>query len=292
MLSSVWAISDQAAAALEAALMARGGDLADARDVAFGRLDQAQLEPRRGGVVAVVPVLGEISQRPSFWGTSTESLAQILADLEVAKDVVATVLSIDSPGGTVYGVPEAASIIRASAARKPIVSIANTFAASAAYWLGSQATEMLASPSAEVGSIGVYVLHLDMSAALEKEGLRVRMVKAGKHKAETSPYAPLTDEAEAYLQEQVDRYYGMFVSDVAKGRKVSLDAVRSGFGEGRVVGAKQAVELGMVDSVGTLADAVRRAASLAQERKREAARVQMDESELRARACLAGLRRD
>jgi ClpP class serine protease len=81
-----------------------------------------------------------------------------------------------------------------------------------------------------------------------------RSSSAGKYKAEDAPFGPLTDEARAAIQGQVDSYYGMFVRDVAKGRGVALDVVRDGFGEGRVVNAKDALASGMVDRVATMAD--------------------------------------
>jgi signal peptide peptidase SppA len=220
-----------------------------------------------GGAIAVIPIYGLVTQRNAWLGTSTDRLsAQVLAAV-ADKGVQAIVLDVDSPGGEVYGVPEAAAVIREARAEKPVVAVANAMAASAAYWLGSQASELLVTPSGEAGSIGVYTMHIDVSKALETAGLKVRLVSAGRYKVEGNPFEPLSDEAAAAIQADVDRYYEMFVRDVAKGRRVSVDAVRGDFGQGRLVGAKAAVTERMADGVGTLADGILRAGALAAERR-------------------------
>jgi ClpP class serine protease len=84
----------------------------------------------------------------------------------------------------------------------------------------------------------------------------VSLIKAGKFKAEDNPFGALSDEAKTAIQARVDDYYGMFVKAIARGRGVALDAVRNGFGEGRVVGAREAVAMKMADRVGTLEDVV------------------------------------
>jgi ClpP class serine protease len=103
-----------------------------------------------------------------------------------------------------------------------------------------------------LGSIGVFLRHEEISRMAEMEGVKITTIRAGKYKAETNAFEPLTDAAEAHLQEMVDTTYGLFVADVAKGRGVKEADVRSGFGEGRVILAEQAVELGMADRVSTL----------------------------------------
>jgi capsid assembly protease len=128
--------------------------------------------------------------------------------------------------------------------------------ASAAYWLAASASEIVALPSAQVGSIGVFSMHEDVSKALDEKGVKVTLISAGKFKTEGNPFEPLSDDAKAAVQGTVDFYYGQFTSDVANGRGVAVDSVRAGFGEGRVVTAKDALKLGMIDRVGTLDDVV------------------------------------
>lgn len=216
-------------------------------------------------VVAVIGVIGVISQRAAQvddlsgpGGTSVERLAARFRSAVNDGNVKAIVFDVDSPGGGVYGVQELADEIRSARGSKPIVAVSNSLAASAAYWLASSADELVVTPSGEVGSIGVYSAHEDVSAALEAEGVKVTLVAAGKFKVEGNPFEPLSEEARTAIQGRVDDYYQSFVRAVAKGRGVAPDDVRKGFGQGRVVGAKQAVDEKMADRVDTLDETVRR----------------------------------
>jgi capsid assembly protease len=217
------------------------------------------------GAVAVIPVHGVIVPKANLMtemsgATSVESLTGAFRDAMAAEDVSGVVFDIDSPGGVVEGLPELAAEIRGARGAKPVVAVANHMAASAAYWLGSQADEFVASPSASVGAIGVYMAHMDESAAFEKEGIKPTVVSAGRYKQEGLPYAPLTDDAKAHLQSIVDDYYGMFTSDVSKGRRVPIATVRDGYGEGRMFTAQTALREGMVDRVDTLDNSIVRVA--------------------------------
>jgi signal peptide peptidase SppA len=226
---------------------------------------------REATVVSVLGVIGVISQRASQvddlsgpGGTSTERLTSSFRSAMKDPAVCAIVFDVDSPGGGVYGVQELAAEIRAARGNKPIVAIANSLAASAAYWLASAADELVVTPSGEVGSIGVYAAHEDLSGALDQAGVKVTLVSAGKYKTEGNPFEPLSQEAFDAIQGRVEEYYQAFVQAVAKGRsteerKVSPDDVRKSFGQGRVVGAKEALDGGMVDRIDTLDETVRRA---------------------------------
>jgi len=192
-----------------------------------------------------------------FGGMTPDRFSGLLQAAAKDQSVTRIVIDVDSPGGAVAGVPELAAEIRAARGAKPITAVANGLAASAAYWLATQADEVVITPSGEVGSIGVFAAHIDMSRALDQAGITPTLISAGKYKTEGNPYQPLSDEARAAIQARVDDFYGMFVKDVAKGRGVSVDAVRFTFGEGRTVGARQAVDLGMADRVATLAEVLR-----------------------------------
>lgn len=218
----------------------------------------------RGGV-AVIAMHGFISARESLYGYGAAlSQARIRERLmsAVADDAIAAiVLHIDSPGGVAAGTQELASDIRAAAAIKPVVAIADSLAASAAYWLASQATQIVVTPSGSVGSVGVILRHVSYAGELDQAGIDVTLMTAGKHKKIANPYEALSDEDRAILQADLDEVYAAFVADVARGRGVSANAVRSGFGEGRVVLAKEALALGMVDKVETTAAAIARIAA-------------------------------
>ncbi|NMV36784.1 S49 family peptidase [Ralstonia insidiosa] len=215
----------------------------------------------RSGAIAVIPVHGAVVQRSSQidicdGGTSTQQISAALADAMADDTVAQVLLDIDSPGGSVYGVQELAAEI--SNAKKPVIAIANSLAASAAYWLGCAASEFYVTPGGEVGSIGVWQAHQDWSKALADAGVNTTLISAGKYKVEGNPYQPLDADAQQFMQSRVDDYYATFTKAVAKGRKVGIDQVRSGMGQGRVLGAEQALAEKMVDGVATFDDVVGR----------------------------------
>lgn len=233
--------------------------------------------PKRGGSVAVIPVYGTLTQhgekigwRPTY---SVDALAASVTRAAADSSIDAIVLELDTPGGEVFGVTEAHSVIRAASKSKPVVAAVNSMAGSAGYWLASATDRIVVTPGGEVGSIGVYTTHVDQSRALDAAGVTVSFVSAGRYKVEGNPAEPLGDEARSAMQADVDRYYGMFVADVASGRKVSRDVVRNGFGEGRMVGAREAVEQGMADEVGTVAKAITVASQLSRARRSSAAAI-------------------
>jgi signal peptide peptidase SppA len=182
-------------------------------------------------------------------------------------DVKSVVFDVDSPGGLVDGVPEAAVQIRRlrDASGKPFVSVANGQMASAAYWLGSQAHEVVVAPSAVVGSVGVYQRHEDLSEMAAQEGVKITLISAGEHKTEGNPFEPLGDEARQAMQSDVNYFYSMFVADVAEGRQEAVDSssIRDGsaFGGGRSFPAKPAVKIGLADREATLSETVSRLSS-------------------------------
>ena len=221
----------------------------------------------QGSVIAVLSVLGLISQRAQMvddisgpGGTSVERLTARFRSALADSSVRAIVFDIDSPGGGVYGVEELADEILASRGQKPIVAVANSLAASAAYWIGSAADEMSVTPSGDVGSIGVYAAHEDISKQLEAQGVKVTLVSAGEFKTEGNEFQPLSEEAIAHMKTRVEEHMGTFVNAVAKGRGVTTAKVRKDFGQGRTVGARAAKAAGMVDRIETLDHAIRRVA--------------------------------
>jgi HK97 family phage major capsid protein len=212
------------------------------------------------GNVAVLQLYGVISHRANVprdisepGGTSTEAFGQAFDAAMKNPDVSAIVIDVDSPGGTVNGVEELASkILKARGQGKQIIASVNSLCTSAAYWIASAADEIAVTPSGDVGSIGVYTMHQDMSAYLEEMGVKTTLIKAGPFKAEGLPHFPLTEDAKAALQTRVDETYDTMTRAIAKGRNVPVSQVRSSFGQGRVVSAKTAVDSGMADRVATL----------------------------------------
>lgn len=266
-LSQPWAMQPERMQAYARLLARRYGGLTPAA----GGMDEddygAPLKPeaaatRRAGPakgsIAVIPIVGSIMQRADAWqcgGATTQQISQQLREANADDTISSILLDIDSPGGSVYGVAELAAEIRASA--KPVTAVANSLAASAAYWLGTAAKEFYVTPGGEVGSIGVWMAHEDWSKALEAEGVAVTLISAGEFKTEGNPYGPLPDSAKAFMQSRTNDYYGMFTRDVAKGRGVTVEAVRGGMGQGRVLGAQAARDEKMVDGIMTFDQVVR-----------------------------------
>lgn len=209
------------------------------------------------GGTAVIPIVGPIDHRNSmfaqFFGLPTsEGIGSALRSALADDAVKSIVFDIDSPGGVVDGIEELAAEIHAARGQKPMTSVANSWAASAAYYVGTQADELVVTPSGEVGSVGVVTFHADWSRYYDALGITPTVLTAGKYKAETNPYQPLTTDAAEHIQTELDGYYDMFINAVARGRGVSASDVRSGFGQGRMVMAREAVRLGMADRIATL----------------------------------------
>jgi signal peptide peptidase SppA len=216
--------------------------------------------------VAILPIYGTIVHRANLatdfsGGTSLEKATQQLRSFVADPSVGSIVLDVDSLGGSVYGLEEFADELRKANSIKQVTAVANPVAASAAYWILSQAGEAVVTPSGEVGSIGVLAVHEDVSKFLETRGVKTTMIKAGRYKGDTAPQFPLNDDARTYVQKNVDAYFDKFVSAVSRGRDVSSKEVRNGFGEGRMVLAAGALKMNMIDRVATLDDTIARIAS-------------------------------
>lgn len=199
------------------------------------------------GQVGIFGVLGQ-----NDWFTDTD-YAAIRAGVKraLSDPTVRTVdLVIDSPGGSVLGLPETADAIHAANRVKPVRAFVTGIAASAAYWLASQASTITLTPSGEVGSVGVLDLHADISTALENSGVKITAVTAGEHKVERAPFTPLSDDAKAHMQSGVNAWYGDFLSAIRRGR--GSRAASGNYGGGRMLSSRDALSAGMVDFVSTL----------------------------------------
>lgn len=214
---------------------------------------------RRSGVVTF-PVVGGLIHRGSMEALSSGgdmmSYTRMHNQLETlfADDKVRGILlDIDSGGGEAAGLSELVDWLPKASkqAGKPVWGIANTSAGSAAYWLASATDRLFAAPTASrVGSVGVYVQHVDMSKAVEKRGQVVSFIFAGDHKIDGHPFGPLPDDVRASIQSGVDKLYGEFVSAVASNRGLDEKVVRDT--QAKVYGPDDAYELGLVDGVGGL----------------------------------------
>lgn len=229
--------------------------------------------------VQVIPVVGAIMNRAQSMGLGAQEIGRMVDMAAANPRVDAIVLDVDSPGGTVTGVPELAEKVFAARAAKPVVAVANGLMASAAYWIGAAASEIVASPSSEVGSIGVIALHEDWTKALEEEGVVVTEFSAGEFKTEGAPWKPLDEEAAARFRERVSTVYAWFKRDVTRFRGAVEWRPAS-----RVLTAKEAKAAGLVDRIETLEDAIMRIATGKGPRSRTRAGVESMEIAARKRA--------
>lgn len=221
----------------------------------------ASPNPEQPSGVAILPLFGSIFPKANLMtemsgATSADMFGARFDQLVNDPKISSIVLDVDSPGGQVSGVEELSQKIYSARGKKPIVAVVDHQMASAAYWIGSAADEIVISPSGQAGSIGVFAVHQDHSARMEKEGVKTTLISAGKYKVEGNPYEPLGDEARAAIQERVDQSYNTFVESVARNRGIDVKKVRTDFGEGRMLSARQAVAVEMADRIGTLEETV------------------------------------
>lgn len=211
--------------------------------------------------IAVVPVLGPLVSRgdwltalfgASEYGAIAEAVRAAAAD-PVVRGIV---LEIDSPGGEVGGLFDLVDGIGAIRQRstKPLRAVASEAALSAAYAIASVADRLYVTRTGEVGSVGVVAVHVDESAADAMAGLKWTLVHAGARKTDGNPHEPLSPRAATDIQADVDTLYDALVAVVAGNRGFSADAVRST--EAAIYRGERAVEVGLADRVGTVAQAV------------------------------------
>lgn len=238
------------------------------------------------GAVGVVPVRGPLAQRAiSDMCGYVDGYDAILARFQAALNddsIDAVVVDIDSPGGDVAGLAQAADAIRMAreASGKPVFVFANELIASAAYWLACAfASEGISLPEAgQIGSIGCIGGLLDETKALEMEGLSVTLVRVPDGKAEANSVGPIKDLAEERLRARVETFAGQFFDLVASVRGLSVDAVRGM--NGAVEIGKSGVKAGLADRVETFESVVARAQTAGRKWRRQMEKAAMDEKRL------------
>lgn len=207
-----------------------------------------QAKAEKVGPVGIVPIKGPIGKGLAKVDTllGAVDLNQVEADLEAfAADpsVKSILLDMNSPGGTVNGVPEVAALVRKVNEKKKVVAFGN--AASAAYWIASQGSEFLTTSSAPaIGSVGVFVPHLDRTGELKAKGISVEVIKSGKYKGQI-PGLPLSDDARAAIQAEVIDLHNEFKADVLAVRSTINPADL----EGQTFTGKRAAARGFVTGI-------------------------------------------
>lgn len=210
----------------------------------------------RYGSVGIVQLTGLITtsgfERWLFDGTTPDDVVRGLRAAIADPDVTTIVLLVDSPGGYADLVQETAAEVRRLREIKPITAIARCSMHSAAYWIASACKEVVATPSACVGSIGTFMLHMGVSRMLDQAGIDPTYIASDPQKVEMQPEVPLSSDAEAFWQSYIDAHNRVFVADVAIGRGISAATVRANFGNGRSFDAPEALRRGLIDRIVTL----------------------------------------
>lgn len=252
-LSGLWAIKADALTSLADSLQ----HLADMPEAASARAGASRAEDnppyRMDGSLAIVPVTGTLTKNGlRFWGldllTSMRGISAALRRAEADPAVRAILLDVDSPGGSVDGIEELAGAVAAVGAGKPLYAYADGLMASAAYWLSCGAREIAAPATAEVGSIGVVMMHREVSKALDEYGVKYTVIAAGHYKAAGNSVEPLSDEMRAYLQSGIDDVYELFLQAVEQGRGVSREKALT-MADGKIFIAGEALKAGLIDRV-------------------------------------------
>jgi signal peptide peptidase SppA len=200
------------------------------------------------GKLAIIPVDGVLGSHLDLMeqmcgGCSLEGLRRSMLEADADPTVERIIFAFHSPGGTVMGLPEVADTL--AELNKPTVAFTDSLMCSAAYWLASQCTEVWVTPSSCTGSIGVYVALLDETVAMQMEGLRLELFKAGEHKAIGLPGRELSLEDRALLQKGVDQAYDWFTSSVLSNRPlIDMSSM-----QGQTFSGAEAVALHLADGL-------------------------------------------
>jgi signal peptide peptidase SppA len=208
--------------------------------------------------IAVIEISGVLIHRGSWIGQSSgqTSYEGIGAQIEAAArdpSIRAVALEIDSFGGEVAGVFDLADRIRVLRSSKPVWAFVAEHAFSAGYALASQADRILLPRTGAVGSIGVVVMHADLSGQLDQDGLRVTLVHSGQHKIDGNPYAPLPEAVRDDIQREIDVLRGLFAETVAAGRAGRLSQEAAMATEAATYRGAEALTAGLADEVTDLA---------------------------------------
>jgi len=203
--------------------------------------------------IAVVDISGILVNDEKWWedfGCATyDRIGEDVMNAADDPNCDGILLCINSPGGETDNAFETAAKIVAASKKKPCWAVAETSAFSAAYLLASSAARIYVPPfTGGVGSIGVYMTHLDWSGMLEQAGIQTTIIEAGKGKTDGHPYKPLGAAAKQRLQASIDRLYGLFVDHVSKQRGIPAGTIRELGAE--IFPGAMAIEAGLADKVG------------------------------------------
>lgn len=212
---------------------------------------------------AVLEITGAIMKYDNCGAPGSKSLSYIMKQLSADPNVSSIVLYVDSPGGTVAGTQDFAQTIKN--AGKPVVAVASDLMASAAYWLGSQATEIYAeNDSSRIGSIGTMLSFADMQPMWEQKGVKFHNIYADASTEKNADFMQARQGNYAGVKETLNALNDKFLSAVkdARGEKLNAKETLSG----KVFMANDAIKNGLIDGIMSLDQAIARAQELANQR--------------------------
>lgn len=202
------------------------------------------------GGMAVIPVYGALLHRDPWcdrYATGYEYIASRFAGALGDPDVKGILFDVNSYGGHVAGNFELCDMIYEARGVKPMAAIVDSRSLSGGYSIASSVGKIYSTPSGDIGSIGVVLMHISIEEALRKMGVEVTFIHAGKHKVDGNPFKTLPADVRKSLKASVDKSYQQFVSLVARNRGMTEDAVKET--EARVFDATEAKALGLIDEV-------------------------------------------
>jgi protease-4 len=215
-----------------------------------------------GSTIAVIRIKGTISSSPSFLleTTTPQDILSLIRRVEDDPSIRGVLFEIDSPGGSVVASREMAYGIKSM--KKPKVCWMGDIAASGAYWVASACDHIMADPLTLTGSIGATASYLEFSELFEKYGITYEQITSGESKDVGTPFRNLTEEEREKLQYIIDEIFSYFLNDVKESRGLTEEQIEK-ISSGDVFLAKDAVELGLIDSLGTVQDAKDKAKEIA-----------------------------
>ena len=202
------------------------------------------------GGIAVIPVWGALLHRDAWCDSYATGYDYIMSRFSAAMgddEVKGILFDLNSYGGHVAGNFELCEAIFEARGKKPMAAIVDARALSGGYSIASAVGKIYATPSANVGSIGVVMLHMSYEKMLEDFGVEPTFIFAGKHKVDGNPYEKLPEDVRKAFQVSVERSYDKFVALVAQNRALEVDVVQGT--EARVFDAEEAASIGLIDAV-------------------------------------------
>lgn len=208
--------------------------------------------------ILTIPVHGVLMNKLSIkfgsWATGYTYIERAFERGMDDPEVQAIFFDIDSPGGEVAGNFELVEKIASRRGEKPMQAFANDHAYSAAYSIATASDSITLARSGGVGSVGVVTMHIDVSERMDKMGVKITFIYAGKHKVDGNPYQELPEAVKDRIQERIDRIYGEFVALVAENRDMDEQAVRDT--EALTYDASNALDVGFADRIGSMQSAM------------------------------------